>query len=467
EIAPLEGGKTGGLARVATLRKDLQQEGKPNLALLAGDFLSPSLIGTLKKDGSRIAGAHMVDCMNAAGIDLVTFGNHEFDLSMASLQKRIDESNFEWISSNVLQNYEDGLKHRFYKMQDGQKNYVKDTYIWEIADKDGTLAKIGFFGVTLSTFPVDYVHYEDPFLEARKAYEHLQSQCNLVLGVTHLAREQDSLLALELPNVPLLMGGHDHENMKFKTGNCIVAKADANAKTAYIHRIRLNTSTGKADLQSDLIALNESVGLDPLTSERVAKWYKILDETIKQVYPNPNELIYRTAIPLEGREYKVRSEQTNLGQMVVKSMRKSVSVPVQGSFFNSGGIRIDDQLVGDVTSQDIFRVLPYGGEIFVVDIKGDLLQRVLEYSEANRGSGAYLQRDGFSFKDGKWYVGERVIDKNETYTIALNDFLLKGFDIPFLIDDPKLILKKIVPEKGSLAKDVRLGLIDYLKKGGE
>lgn len=467
EIAPLEGGKTGGLARVATLRQQVKEEGNPSLALLSGDFLSPSLIGTLKQNGEKIAGAQMVECMNVAGIDLVTFGNHEFDISLPSLQKRINESSFEWISSNVLQNGEDGLMHRFYQERSGQKRYLKDSYIWEISDKDGTTARIGFFGVTLSTFPVDYVHYEDPFLEARKAYQHMQSQCDLVLGITHLDRYQDSLLALQLQEVPLLMGGHDHENMKFTAGKTVVAKADANAKTAYIHRFSLDKNNGKIAFISTLVPVDASVATDKATSKVVQKWYEVLEKEIKTVYPNPNEIIYRTPVPLEGREFKVRNEQTNLGNFVVKSMQSAVNKQVAGAIFNSGGIRVDDRLSGDITSQDVFRILPYGGAIFIVDLKGSLLKRVLEYGEKAKGSGAYLQRTGFEFKDGKWYVGANVLEEKKVYSIALNDFLLKGYDIPFLIDDPQLILQKIVPSKGSIASDVRLALIAFLKNGGE
>lgn len=69
--------------------KKLMTENSNTLTVLAGDFLSPSLLGTLKWEGERIKGKHMVDVLNATGIDLVTFGNHEFDIDEASLQKEL------------------------------------------------------------------------------------------------------------------------------------------------------------------------------------------------------------------------------------------------------------------------------------------------------------------------------------------------------------------------------------------
>ena len=79
EIAPLSGGKYGGMARVAYV-VDSIKKAEPNTYLfLAGDFLNPSLLGTIKMDGERIGGKQMIEVMNAMNFDLVTFGNHEFD----------------------------------------------------------------------------------------------------------------------------------------------------------------------------------------------------------------------------------------------------------------------------------------------------------------------------------------------------------------------------------------------------
>jgi 5'-nucleotidase len=84
---------TGGLARVATVRNRLADQG-PVLFLLAGDFLSPSLLS--KYHGGR----QMVEALNAAKLDYATFGNHEFELPRDTLLSRIDQSSFKWLSTN-------------------------------------------------------------------------------------------------------------------------------------------------------------------------------------------------------------------------------------------------------------------------------------------------------------------------------------------------------------------------------
>lgn len=83
----------GGLARVATVRNRLADQG-PVVFVLAGDVLSPSLASKFYR------GRQMVEALNAAKLDYATFGNHEFDFPLDTLVARIAESKFKWISSN-------------------------------------------------------------------------------------------------------------------------------------------------------------------------------------------------------------------------------------------------------------------------------------------------------------------------------------------------------------------------------
>ena len=40
--------------------------------------------------------------MTVAGTNLAVFGNHEFDITEKELQDRINESQFDWVSSNTF-----------------------------------------------------------------------------------------------------------------------------------------------------------------------------------------------------------------------------------------------------------------------------------------------------------------------------------------------------------------------------
>ncbi len=136
---------------------------------------------------------------------------------------------------------------------------------------------------------------------------------------------------------------------------------------------------------------------------------------------------------------------------------------VDGAMVNGGSIRIDDRLVGDITSTDIFRVLPFGGSVLKVDLKGNLLKEVLQYGKSQSGEGAYLQRYNFSENEiGEWQTGDKTISDNKTYTVAFSDFLLKGLDIPFLTPEHKDIVKIYTPKETETAADIRKAIIFYL-----
>src|SRR3954466_13255094 len=79
EIAPIAGGKEGGMARVATIKKEYLRKNPNTFLVMAGDFLSPSVYNSIEYLGKRIRGKQMVEVMTVAGTNLATFGNHEFD----------------------------------------------------------------------------------------------------------------------------------------------------------------------------------------------------------------------------------------------------------------------------------------------------------------------------------------------------------------------------------------------------
>lgn len=463
EIAPIQGGKFGGMARVETLHQQLLQENKNTLLVMAGDFLNPSLLGTLKVDNERVLGKQMIEVMNAMKFDVVAFGNHEFDLSQKDLQNRINESHFPWISANVkLSSKNDTIS--FFKEIEGKKTPLKEYFIKEFSDKDGTKIKVGFISVCIASNPKDYVAYENMFLKARNSYKIIKDSVNVVFGLTHVKIVNDKRIAQLLPNIPLIMGGHEHTNMAVPVGNSIITKADANAKTAYIHRISYDKKSKKATIKSELKEINDALQEDTIVGEIVAKWQDILNENIKKIIKNPNEIIHTATIDLDGRDTPIRSEQTNLGELITKSMSYSFDNQVDCALVNGGSIRIDDVLQGEIMAVDFFRVLPYGGAILKVNLKGRLLKKVLDYGNLAEGTGAYLQRFNAKKVREKWMIKNKELDITKSYTVAFSDYLLKGFDISFLNDQNKEVNYIYTPNPDEIAFDIRKAVISYLKE---
>ena len=132
-------------------------------------------------------------------------------------------------------------------------------------------------------------------------------------------------------------------------GNVQISKADANAKTVYIHKITYDKHTGKTSVSSKLKEINSSIKTDKKVGSIVKKWQTILDSQIKNVIQYPNEVIFEAKTPLDGRDTPIRSVQTNLGQVITKAMSFAFKGQVDCALVNGGSIRIDDQLSGPIT----------------------------------------------------------------------------------------------------------------------
>jgi 2',3'-cyclic-nucleotide 2'-phosphodiesterase (5'-nucleotidase family) len=464
EIAAIQNHQFGGMARVETIRQDLLAKDKNTMLVIAGDFLNPSLVGTMKYEGKRISGRQMIEVMNAMDFEVAAIGNHEFDVKVNELQERMDESDFPWISANVFGKKGDSI-FPFAQNIDGKNRPVKGSHIKEIIDADGTKIKIGFISVCIPSNPKDFVHYTDMFEAIQKEYETLKDQVDVVFGLTHVKVGQDEEIARLLPNIPLIMGGHEHTKKDRTIGDVIIRKADANAKSAYIHTINFDKASKTTSVSSQLQMIDTTVAYNPAVKTIVNKWQKIMDEEISNVVENPYEIIYTTEVPLEARDTPIRSVQTNLGVMIAESMKFSYDNKVDCGITNGGGIRIDDVLEGDINSVDIFRVLPYGGAVLKVEMKGSLLKEILDFGEASAGTGAYLQRsEGITLDNGTWKIDNKKIVPTKKYTVAITDFLLKGLDIPFLTPENKGIISIYQPKEDELAYDIRKGVIEYMKK---
>jgi len=188
-----------------------------------------------------------------------------------------------------------------------------------------------------------------------------------------------------------------------------------------------------------------------------------MEDQISKIVENPYEIIYTSKVPLDARDAPIRSKQTNLGQMIASSMTYSYNNEVDCSIINGGSIRIDDQLIGDINSIDIFRVLPYGGSVLKVKMKGSLLNKVLEYGNNAAGSGAYLQLSSIEMNDTLFSINNSIINPSKIYTIAISDYLMKGFDIPFLTSNHPEVISVFHPVPTDISYDIRKSLILYLK----
>jgi 5'-nucleotidase len=455
EIAAVAGGSEGGLARLATIREELAAENPHVLTVIAGDFFSPSALSTARFEGSRLDGRQMVACLNALPLDLATFGNHEFDLDAGAFAARLAEAEFKWVATNVTG--PDGAP------LPGSAPIQRFTF----ANADGESATLAFFGVTLPDYQKPYAVVGDPWAAAQAAVAELRADdgVDAIIGLTHQSIEADLALATGLPGISLIMGGHEHENMYFQRGKTptVVAKADANARTVWVHRLSIDPAADTTEVRSELLHLDESVARDPRMADIVETWNERAFAGFRAEGFEPRSVVALPTVPLDGREVEVRNGVTNLSGLIADAYLAAVP-GAELAFYNSGSIRIDDVLpVGPMTQYDVIRVHPFGGRVAEVRIAGNILARVLDTGIANRGSGGFLQTSKVApdpAQEGEWLIDGEPLDPYRIYRVALNDFLLTGKEagLDFLHPD----VGKIRLE-GKHA-DVRAAVIEELQR---
>ena len=330
EIGPVEGGKSGGLARVATLRKRLMAENPNTFTVLAGDFVSPSALGTAKVDGQALAGQQMVAVLNAMGLDLATFGNHEFDLKEDQLLARLSESRFAWTSANVT------------RASGGPFPGVSPHAVLT-AKGPGVDVRVGVVSVTIASNPAPYVAYGNPLTSFQREVEALKGQADVVIGLTHLAFADDQGLAEGVPGVGLILGGHEHENVRAFRGPGFtpILKADANARTVYVHRLAYDTAHKSLTVDSRLVIVSDEIPEDPEVAQVVSSWENKGFAGFRQQGFEPTETVAVSTVALDGREASVRNHATTLTNLLARAFQAEAQGSELG-VYNSGSIRIDE-----------------------------------------------------------------------------------------------------------------------------
>lgn len=439
EIAPLENGQRGGLARVATLRKQLQATCPQVLTVVSGDFLSPSLFNVLKVGGEPIKGKQMVEVLDAVGVDYVILGNHEYDHGLAVLKQRMQDSRFGWIATNVQEQTPQGPQPF---VRQGKPLPTEVRLKVPAGKGQGELVLLG---LTLESHKRDWLALTPPrqalkaFLEKAGPQTGTKQAPTAVVALTHDYRSQDSLMAAEFPRLNLVAGGHDHNRMYFRVGNVPVAKADANAKTVYVHRFYFDPKTRTYASQTEAVAIDTSLAADPTVQAVVDRWMQQALEGVREMGLDPEEVLLAAETPLFGTEQAVRSQPTNLAQHIAKAMLLAAP-EAHLAILGGGSIRLDDDHTGPYTAYDVVRTLPFGGHIVELEVNGETLMKILNAGDANTGTGGYLQYATSSTEVGgarpvvmrpqkiglSWFLDGQRIEAANIYRIVVNDYLVTG-----------------------------------------
>jgi 5'-nucleotidase len=406
----------GGMARIATLVARTRAESPHALLVLAGDTISPSVMSAV------LRGEQMIAAWNQLGLDVATFGNHEFDFGPRTLLSRMRESRFAWVSANVL----DRATGRPFG----------DARATHVVERDGVA--VGFFGLTVAdtphtSSPGPGIEFRDPIAAARVAVAELRTERRpVVVAVTHQDMPADEQMAREVPGIHLVIGGHEHDPLENVVGDTLITKAGADG--VFVVRIDLQaTRDGKVlARQHRFIAVTPELPEEPAMAALVARYEARLGQAL-------DVRIGETRVPLDARNAALRTGETNVGNLVTDVMRTRLRADV--AVVNGGGIRGNQVLpAGSLTRKDVNALLPFLNVLVMLEVPGKVLVDVLERSVAvyPREFGGFLQVSGLTFVfDPNRPAGQRVVrvlvggqplDPERHYTLATNSYTAAGGD---------------------------------------
>ena len=363
EIQPVEGGRYGGPARMATVADDLKRAGGPVLVTLGGDYLSPSALGTARVDGQPFAG------LQTSAVVPVQAG--------------------------------------------------------------GRTLRIGLVGLTIDSNRKPWVRYQDPIESAREQVAKLRGKTDAIIALTHLSLARDSALAAAVPEIDLILGGHEHENWQIFRGPKFVpiVKADANFRSLAIVTLRFAAPGTRPTVTTRMQLVDDSIPADQAVAAVADRWTEVGFAAFRKDGFTPERVIAVSDEPLDGLEATVRNRPGRLTALIAQAMQREAK-GADAAVFNGGSVRIDDVLpAGPVTEYDILRILPFGGKVVAATLDGALLTRVLDAGVHNQGLGGYLHSAGITWENGVWQVGGEPVDPAGRYRVALTDFLLSGGEV--------------------------------------
>lgn len=470
-------------AKVAALKKDYEAKGADVILVDAGDYAQ----GTPYVSDSQ--GKTAIELMNAAGYDVVTLGNHEFDYGYANLQTIMKDAKFK-----VVCNIKYNGKLAF------DASYVVET-------KGGL--KVGFLGLTTPetstkahpakikgvTFMAQNALYSFATQEAANLKA---GGSDVVIALTHLGVDPESKpnrstdLYANAKGIDFIIDGHSHTKMtEGENGEPIQS---TETKLKYVGVVVIDNATKK-------IESNELIQLDGYANED-ADTKAAADAIITDVDARLGAVFAKSEVELNGkRDPGVRTQETNLGDLITDALLwyatkdGKLDVPADHivAVTNGGGIRASIK-AGDITMKDINTVLPFGNTVAVVYISGEKLLESLEAATQSAPTalggfpqiaginlslctGAAYDKQDETYPGGSTYYGPKSINRvtinsingkpfraKDTYAVVTNDFMAAGGDVYYAFASSPKIVDTGTPMDEALVEFIKVKLNGVIGK---
>lgn len=388
------------MPRFAALVDSLRRVYPDLLVLSAGD----NRTGNPINDQYDPANYPMIAMMNKVGFKACTVGNHEWDGSVAVLQKNIEEADFPFLCANI--NIPDKVK--------------LDVKPYVILEQQGLhIAVLGLIETRADGLPGAHpVHFKQlGFRRAEQVlpdFSYLRDEADVCILLSHLGFEEDVDMARQNPWLDAILGGHSHTLVEFPKEYNGVMVTQAGSSLSHATLTLFTVVNGKVtDVQAKTLDV-EHYGKEN------AEMRAMLDG-----FNNNNR--FKEALATAVTPFNSREE---LGCLVTDGMRWFTGADF--ALQNTGGIRINGLSKGPITMKDVYDIDPYGNDVVVYTMTGAQLEDFIMHSfMANGDKPSYVS--GMTCKvnndaKGKPKSVEIKPDqgrysRNASYHVAFNSYM--------------------------------------------
>ena len=445
---------------IAGIKAELEKiYGQGNVLLAdAGDHVQGTAYGSMDKGDTILA------LMNAAGYDIATLGNHEFDYGMEKALANVQAAAFPYVSCN------------FYHEENGVPGepVLEASHIFETA---GGL-KVAFVGITTpETFtkstPAYFQDENGSYIygisggedgaalaaDVQKAIDAVADNADVVIGLGHLGDDPASRpwtseeTIARVSGLDAFIDGHSHSTVIGKEVSGKDGQAVLLTQTGeYFNAIGMMVISGETGaITTDLIGFNkltevvkdengevkkddkgnevtEVVGYELVSNLYTGEAWPVNAEVaaVKEAWMADIDTrlgakIGETALTLDNYDAEgkrlVRSQETNTGDFCADALYylfDNMGLDVDVAIMNGGGVR-NKAVTGKLTYKVAKSIHTFGNVACLQTITGQQLLDALEWGARDAGSaecGGFLQVAGITYKiDTEWPESTQKDDK--------------------------------------------------------
>jgi 5'-nucleotidase/UDP-sugar diphosphatase len=397
----------GGFKELAFVVDSIRKATRTTLLLDAGDVMTGNPVCDMEYAGAQ--GGALFVMMNMIGYEAWSIGNHDFDISQENLRNLTKIPTFPTLSANVV---------------NSEGAYPVNNKPYAVVEKDGL--KIGIIGVMsqdlyhlVNQNSLVGIRVLDPVATTQHWIDELKSRTDVIIALTHQGVDEDSILAVNVTGLNIIVGGHSHTRLRQPklVNGVVIVQAGSNCENLGVLQVTVeNQRVVRYDgrliqlwYHADRPATRLSTFIDSLQQE-IDKEYDQVIATLKT-------------------DWRKTDGESGLGNFVVDAQRDAAHADI--AFMNTSGIRAGVS-AGPLTKKALFEVMPFRNTLTTFQLSGKDVRSVVAYCLRSQRAAVV-----FSGLTGRWRrnaarepeivsieVGGKPLDDKRMYICAASDYFV-------------------------------------------